>query len=88
MKNRILTLCSIGVLIVGVFSFSTAPLHATVSLDELQNKISEACPNQDQIEKDIAKYEKELQTVGGERKTLESAITELNLTRKTSEISP
>lgn len=82
MKNHLLTIASVSVLLVGVFSFSTSPIYATVSLDDLQDKISEKSAQIEQIEKDIAKYEKELQTVGGERKTLETAIAELNVTRQ------
>ncbi|MCR4274799.1 MAG: peptidoglycan DD-metalloendopeptidase family protein [Candidatus Campbellbacteria bacterium] len=82
MKNTSLNALGLGLfLLIGV-SFFSSPLYAAVSLDELQNKINEKSAQIEQIEKDIAKYEKELQTVGGERKTLESAIAQLNLTRQ------
>lgn len=49
---------------------------------ELENKIDQARDQIADIDSEIAKYEKELQRVGGQRSTLENAIAELNLTRK------
>lgn len=50
--------------------------------DELRDKIEDTRREIADIDEEIAKYEQELQRVGGERKTLESAIAELNLTRR------
>ncbi len=55
--------------------------HAA-NADDLEEKIEETRDQIDAIDREIAKYEAELQKVGAERGTLEGAIAELNLTRK------
>lgn len=49
---------------------------------ELRDRIKNTQTQIDTINKEIAKYEKELQKVGAEKSTLQAALDELNLTRK------
>ena len=51
-------------------------------VDLLRNKIDEAQDQIDTIDEEIARYEAELNKVGTEKSTLQSAIDQLNLTRK------
>ncbi len=81
MKKKLLPVCGAVLLILSLGVFSS-PLHAAVSLDDLQDKISEKQTQIEQVERDIKKYEAELQKVGAERGTLETAIAQLNLTRQ------
>lgn len=80
--HKPLTVLGVCTFVLVGYVFFVSPVRAAVSLDDLQSKIQEKTEQINQIEKDIARYEKELQTVGGERKTLESAIAQLNITRQ------
>lgn len=71
----------IGALMMCVFALHTLVASAE-DVDDLKDKIDDKRDQIADIEAEIAKYEKELQKVGGERKTLENAIAELNLTRQ------
>lgn len=82
MMYKPLTVLGVCTFVLAGYVFFVSPVRAAVSLDDLQNKIQEKTEQINQIEKDIARYEKELQTVGGERKTLENAIAQLNITRQ------
>ncbi len=68
------------VLIASLFTLGATASGA--SLDDLYEKINEKQTQIEQVERDIKKYEAELQKVGAERGTLEAAIAELNLTRQ------
>lgn len=51
-------------------------------IDRLQNEIDQRSNRLSQIDAEIAKFEAELAVVGGEKKTLQSAINRLELERK------
>lgn len=57
-------------------------------IDELEQEIEEKNSRIQEIEKEISGYERELNVIGGEKRTLEAAIRELDLSRAklTSEI--
>lgn len=59
-------------------SAQEAPPEAT----ELKSKISDHEQKIEELEAEIALYEKELTTIGGEKRTLESAVREIDLSRK------
>ncbi len=64
-------------------SFLTAiPVFALSEIEILKNQIDERNSRLLQIEKEIAGYKTELSKVGGEKKTLLSAINQLELERK------
>ncbi|MBI2617898.1 peptidoglycan DD-metalloendopeptidase family protein [Candidatus Kaiserbacteria bacterium] len=79
--THIRTLCILAVFAVGWISI--APPNASAqSIEEIQKQISDYGAKIDELEKDIARYETELTHIGGEKRTLESTVSELNLSRK------
>lgn len=55
---------------------------AAATADELKSQISAQSAQIDALEKEIAAFEKELTKVGAEKKTLQSAVKELDLSRQ------
>mgnify|MGYP001290204838 CR=1 FL=1 len=77
----------IAVLVVSVFVgqivWLISPAYAqNAELDQLQRDIQDRGGRLADIEKEIAKYEAELQVVGAERRTLQNAINQLELERR------
>ncbi len=70
------------VVLFGLSAMGVRHIAHAETAEELRSKINEKSLQINQIEQEIAQYEKQLQTVGGERKTLEGAIAQLNLSRK------
>lgn len=70
-------------LIVSTFLASIAPLHslAQVNKDAIQEQIDARNRAIADLEKDIAKYQFELQTLNGQSRTLQTAISSLNVSR-------
>ncbi|MBY0309877.1 peptidoglycan DD-metalloendopeptidase family protein [Patescibacteria group bacterium] len=69
--------------------FTVTPTFAQSEIDRLQNQIQNSSTRLIEIERDIAKFTSDLQVVGAEKKTLQSAINQLELERKkvTAEIN-
>lgn len=65
-----------------VLAISGATIVRAQSADELQQQISEHNAQIDQLNKEIAQYEQQLTVVGAKKKTLQNAITSLNLSIK------
>lgn len=81
----------IGLCIIPFLSatFISAPAHAQSEIDRLQNQIQNSSTRLIEIEREIAKFTADLKVVGAEKKTLQTAINQLELERKkvTAEIS-
>lgn len=69
----------IGILVLAI---SGAQFVQAQSADELQQQIQQHNSQIDQLNKEIAQYEKDLTAVGAKKKTLQNAITSLNLSIK------
>jgi septal ring factor EnvC (AmiA/AmiB activator) len=67
-------------LAISLFFFFAAPVFA-VSIDELKAQIQDRNAQIAEIERQIAEYQQELQKVGTEKSSLQSAIRELDLSR-------
>jgi len=77
LKNYTTTLL---VVFISLF-FSGVIVHADV-VTTIKEKISSTSLEIQKIEAEIAEYEKELQVIGGEKKTLQNEISRLNLSAK------
>jgi murein DD-endopeptidase MepM/ murein hydrolase activator NlpD len=72
-----------GLSILPLLAGSVASVNAqSAELEKLQQDIVDRGNRLAEIEKEIAKYEAELNVVGAEKKTLQSAINQLSLERK------
>lgn len=71
--------CYIGIILLLV---SATTYISANEADELRAKIEGTQSQIESINKEIARFEAELQKVGAEKSTLQAAINELNLTRK------
>lgn len=69
-------------LLISLFTVSTFVYAQTTEVDALKNQIDERNNRLLQIEKEIAGYQTELKKVGSEKKSLQSAINQLELERK------
>src|SRR3989344_396126 len=77
--RRVLFITALFVALSGATVFAqTTPPEAT----ELKTKINDQEQKIQELEAEIAAYEKELTTIGGEKRTLESAVREIDLSRK------
>ena len=63
-------------------SDTTGLANAATEVNRIKDDINALIARKQQIEQDIAKYETELQKVGGEKATLQNAIHQLELERK------
>src|SRR3989338_4219643 len=63
-------------------SDTTGLANAATEVNRIKDDINALIARKQQIEQDIAKYETELQKVGGEKTTLQNAIRQLELERK------
>jgi murein DD-endopeptidase MepM/ murein hydrolase activator NlpD len=82
-QKREIAACVFGVITVVApfFLLNSVPVSAQ-SLEQLQREINERSNRLQEIEKEIAKYQLELQKVGAEKSTLQKAINQLELERK------
>lgn len=69
-------------LMISLFAVSTFAFAQTTEVDALKNQINERNNRLLEIEKEIAGFQTELKKVGSEKKTLQSAINQLELERK------
>lgn len=76
------SLCFFVTAFVSMSTRTHETVHAQESVTELRAKIEQSQTELRKIEEEIAKYEKELTSVGAEKKTLQNAIHELDLARK------
>ena len=81
MRNRFIIAFIVGLVLPGFFSY-TGSAFAQSELDQLRDQIIERGDRLTDIEAEIARYEAELQVVGAERQTLQSAINRLETERK------
>ena len=65
-----------------IFLFIFALPASAQLVDELKGKISDKTSEITKIEQEIAKYQKELNVLGGKSDTLKNSISKLNTTRK------
>ncbi len=70
------------VLLLIIYVTPVSLAEAQSQVEQLKNQINERNTRLEEIEKEIAAYQAELKKVGGEKKTLQSAINQLELERK------
>lgn len=81
-SHRALVAFLIGLALIPGARFFIQPVFAQTEVERLQSEIKERNERLGEIEKEIAKYEADLQKVGAEKSTLQAAINQLELERK------
>ncbi len=81
MTVRILVAFLIGILLPQLFFIAPTSVFAVSEIDRLKNEINDRSGRLSEIEEEIAKFNSQLQEVGAEKKTLQSAINQLELER-------
>jgi murein DD-endopeptidase MepM/ murein hydrolase activator NlpD len=70
------------IIFVFTFSFFVAPSIYAQSADEIRDKINQKDSDIEKLEKEIAAYQAELNTLGQQKNSLAGAIKELDITKK------
>lgn len=82
MQTRLFVAFICGLILPAFLLVSPSASAQVSEIDRLQNEINQRSNRLSQIDAEIAKFEAELAVVGGEKKTLQSAINRLELERK------
>ena len=71
----------ISVVCTPFFAYTTYDAFAQTEVEKLQNQIDDRQGRLKEIEQEIAEYQQQIQKVGAEKSTLQSAINQLELER-------
>jgi murein DD-endopeptidase MepM/ murein hydrolase activator NlpD len=82
MQIRVLIVFFLGILLPQLVFITVPSVFADSEINKLKDEINSRSNRLTEIEREIAKYEKQLKEVGAERQTLQSAINRLELERK------
>ena len=77
MPKRLFVAFLCGLLLPSLLAVSTTVSAQTSEIDRLENEINSRTNRIVEIDAEIAKFEAELAQVGGEKRTLQSAISKL-----------